>query len=92
MRPAATVASTLERHGEQCTRELVRRIMRGLGLEPCQPQPWRLGLTEPSASLLPDLVARDFTATAPARKWSAISLTSHLGGMGVSRHGHRLPY
>jgi hypothetical protein len=39
-----------------------------LGLEPCQPRPWRLGLTEASASLLPDLVARDFTATAPCEK------------------------
>jgi putative transposase len=62
------IHAQLERHGEQCTRELVRRIMRDLGLEPCQPRPWRLGLTEPSASLLPDLVARDFTATAPCEK------------------------
>jgi len=62
------VHAQLERRGEQCTRELVRRIMRDLGLEPCQPRPWRLGLTEPSASLLPDLVARDFTATAPCEK------------------------
>lgn len=58
----------LQRQGEACTPELVRRIMRDLGLQPCQPRPWRLGLTEGTAALLPDLVARDFTATAPCEK------------------------
>jgi putative transposase len=62
------VHAQLERQGEPCTPELVRRIMRELGLEPCQPRPWRLALTEASAHLLPDLVARDFTADAPCEK------------------------
>lgn len=62
------VHAQLERQGERCTLELVRGIMRELGLEPCQPRPWRLGLTEASATLLPDLVGRDFTATAPGEK------------------------
>lgn len=62
------IHAQLTRQGQRCTPELVRLIMRGLGLEPCQPRPWRLGLTEGAASLLPDLVARDFTAAAPCEK------------------------
>ncbi|MFC6866732.1 IS3 family transposase [Haloechinothrix salitolerans] len=62
------VHAQLQRQGERCTPELIRSIMRELGLEPCQPRPWRLGLTEPSASLLPDLVGRDFAASAPGEK------------------------
>ncbi len=43
--------------------------MRELALVPCQPRP-RRGLTEadPAAGPIPDLVARDFTATAPGEK------------------------
>jgi transposase InsO family protein len=44
--------------------------MRELRLIPCQPRPWRHGLTDadPAASSIPDLVARDFTADAPGTK------------------------
>jgi putative transposase len=62
------IHAQLERQGERVAPELVRRIMRDQGLEPCQPRPWRLGLTEAAAHLLPDLVARDFTAGAPCEK------------------------
>jgi putative transposase len=62
------IHAQLVREGEQCTPELVRSIMRELGLEPCQPRPWRLGLTEGIAHLLPDLLGRDFTATKPGEK------------------------
>ena len=31
----------LLRGGERCSPELVRRLMRELGLVPCQPRPWR---------------------------------------------------
>ena len=50
--------------------ELVRTIMRELGLEPCQPRPWRFSLTEGDGQEhdIPDLVNRDFTADAPGRK------------------------
>ena len=50
--------------------ELVRSLMRELGLEPCQPRPWRVSLTEGDGQEhdIPDLVARDFTAAAPGRK------------------------
>jgi transposase InsO family protein len=42
----------------------------GLGLEPCQPRPWRVSLTEGDGQEhgIPDLVARDFTAAAPGEK------------------------
>ena len=50
--------------------ELVRSIMRELGLEPCQPRPWRFSLTEGDGQEhdIPDYVKRDFTADAPGRK------------------------
>ena len=50
--------------------ELVRSLMRELGLEPCQPRPWRLSLTEGDGQEhdIPDLVQRDFTADAPGEK------------------------
>jgi hypothetical protein len=50
--------------------ELVRSVMRELGLEPCQPRPWRFSLTEGDGQEhdIPDLVNRDFTADAPGVK------------------------
>jgi putative transposase len=50
--------------------ELVRSVMRELGLEPCQPRPWRFSLTEGDGQehAIPDLVERDFTAGAPGEK------------------------
>jgi putative transposase len=50
--------------------ELVRSVMRELGLEPCQPRPWRFSLTEGDGQEhdIPDLVKRDFTAAAPGEK------------------------
>ena len=44
--------------------------MRELGLEPCQPRPWRVSLTEGDGQEhgIPDLVNRDFTADAPGEK------------------------
>lgn len=53
-----------------CGPELVRALMRELGLEPCQPKPWRHSLTEADQqpAAIPDLVARDFTADAPGQK------------------------
>ena len=50
--------------------ELVRSIMRELGLEARQPRPWRVSLTEGDGQehAIPDLVQRDFTAAAPGEK------------------------
>jgi putative transposase len=59
----------LARWNEHCTPELVRALMRALGLVACQPRPWRHSLTESGPSgPIPDLVARDFTADAPGTK------------------------
>src|ERR1039458_1307760 len=48
--------------GVQAGLELVRSLMRELGLEPCQPKPWRFSLTEGDSQEhdIPDLVNRDF--------------------------------
>jgi putative transposase len=59
----------LVRGGERCCPELVRELMRELGLQPCQPRPWRHSLTEQGpAGPIPDLVKRDFTARKPGEK------------------------
>jgi len=62
--------AALVRGGERCGPELVRDLMRELGLEPCQPKPWRHSLTEQdgAAGPIPDLVNRDFTAEKPGQK------------------------
>ncbi len=63
------VHAQLARWGERCTPELVRAVMRHLGLVACQPRPWRHALTEQGPSgPIPDLVGRDFTAEAPGTK------------------------
>lgn len=56
--------------GVACGLELVRALMRELGLEPCQPKPWRHTLTEADdrPHTIPDLLNRDFTADAPGEK------------------------
>jgi putative transposase len=63
------IHAALVRGGEQVSDELVRQIMRELGLVPCQPRPWRHSLTEQGPSgPIPDLVGRDFTAGKPGEK------------------------
>jgi transposase InsO family protein len=63
------VHAVLARSGEQVSLELVRALMRELGLVACQPRPWRPTTTEPDqAHRIPDLVDRDFTAPAPGTK------------------------
>jgi putative transposase len=52
-----------------CSPELVRAVMRGLGLVPCQPKPFPPTTTEAGdASAIPDLVARDFSSAVPGTK------------------------
>jgi putative transposase len=63
------VRAELGRWGVSCGLELVRSLMRELGLEPCQPRPWRPVTTrQGAAGPIPDLVARDFSAAAPGEK------------------------
>jgi transposase InsO family protein len=63
------VHAELARRGVPAGPELVRAVMRGLGLVPCQPRPFRPTTTIPGdAEGVPDLVARDFSADAPGTK------------------------
>jgi transposase InsO family protein len=64
------IHAALLRQGEDCGPELVRDLMRDLGLVPCQPRPWRPTTTQPveAGQTIPDLVGRDFTADAPGTK------------------------
>lgn len=57
------VHAVLARRGIEAGPELVRFLMRDLGLTPVQPRPWRrTTIADPGAAATPDLVARDFTA------------------------------
>ena len=62
------IHAQLTRWGLACGPELVRDVMRELGLRPCQPRPWRVALTDGADHHLPDLLERDFTATEPGAK------------------------
>ena len=63
------VHGELARRRVPCGLELVRAVMRDLGLYPCQPRPFRPTTTTPGeAAGVPDLVRRDFTAATPGTK------------------------
>jgi putative transposase len=65
------IHAQLARWGEPASLELVRALMRELGLAACQPRPWRHSLTaaaDAAPAPIPDLVRRDFTAPAPGQK------------------------
>lgn len=56
--------------GVPASPELVRSLMREMGLQSCQPRPWRHCLTaaDDVPAVIPDLVSRDFTAERPGVK------------------------
>jgi putative transposase len=59
----------LARWGVHAGLELVRALMRELGLVACQPRPWRPSTTQQGqAGPIPDLVNRDFSAAVPGGK------------------------
>jgi putative transposase len=63
------ITEQLARWGVAAGAELVRRLMRALGLVACQPRPWRPSTTrQGAAGPIPDLVNRDFTAAVPGEK------------------------
>jgi putative transposase len=64
------IHAELVRGGERVGPELVRRLMRELGLYPCQPRPYRTTTRrgEHDQPEIEDLVRRDFTADAPGTK------------------------
>ena len=61
----------LQRQGERVGRDRVARLMRQEGIRGAKRRgkPWRTTITDPAAQKRPDLVNRDFTATAPDRLW-----------------------
>lgn len=61
----------LRRQGEQVGRDRVARLMRREGVRGAKRRgkPWRTTIADPTAHTRPDLVNRDFTATAPDRLW-----------------------
>jgi len=65
------VHAALVREGESAGRDQVARLMREAGLRGAKRRgkPWRTTTADPQASKRPDLVKRDFTATAPDRLW-----------------------
>jgi putative transposase len=63
------VHAELGRRGVTCGPELVRHLMRALGLRACQPRPWRTTtIGDPGAVPIADHVQRDFTARRPGVK------------------------
>jgi putative transposase len=63
------VHAELGRWGVRCGPGLARALMRELGLEACQPRPWRPATTrQGAAGPIPDLVSRDFSAAAAGEK------------------------
>ena len=61
----------LQRQGEQVGRDRVARLMRQEGIRGAKRRgkPWRTTIADPQAQKRPDLVNRDFDATAPDRLW-----------------------
>jgi putative transposase len=61
----------LKREGEQVGRGRVQRLMRGAGIQGAKRRgkPWRTTRPDPEARQRPDLVERDFSASAPNRLW-----------------------
>jgi putative transposase len=61
----------LRRAGEEVGRGRVQRLMRQAGIQGAKRRgkPWRTTTPDPEAARRPDLVERDFSATAPNRLW-----------------------
>jgi len=63
------IAAQPARRGVAAGTELIRLLMRDLGLVACQPRPWRPVTTgQGPAGPIPDLVARDFSADVSGAK------------------------
>jgi putative transposase len=66
------IHAALQAQGQSCGRKRVARLMRAAHLVGCPPpRPPRTTRTAPGEHPLPDLLQRDFTATAPNQKWVA---------------------
>ena len=63
------VAAQLNREGHECSVGLVVELMRQLGLRAVQPRAYeRTTISARTTVATPDLIGRDFTATAPGRR------------------------
>lgn len=62
------IHAELRRGGEQVSDELVRQLMRELGLVACQPRPFRTTTVRGAGAPATDLLGRDFTAATPGTK------------------------
>jgi hypothetical protein len=63
------VHAHLTRDGVPAGEELVRQVMRELGLEPCQPRAWRVTTVADGTDPIEDRLERDFTASAPGERF-----------------------
>jgi putative transposase len=61
----------LKREGEKVGKSRVQRLMRDAGIQGAKRRgkPWRTTKADPTVQRRPDLVERDFSATAPNRLW-----------------------
>jgi transposase InsO family protein len=61
----------LKREGEKVGKSRVQRLMRDAGIQGAKRRgkPWRTTKPDPTVKRRPDLVERDFSATAPNRLW-----------------------
>jgi putative transposase len=86
------IHAALARGGDPAGPELVRRLMRDLGLVACQPRPWRPPTTQQGAAgPIPDLVNRGLRRAGAGRENGGRHyLYSGVGGMAFSRDGNRL--
>jgi hypothetical protein len=89
------IHAELVRAGERVGEELVRKLMRELGLVPVQPRPYRTTTVRgPQQPDSPDLVRRDFTAERPGTKLVG-DITCiggiHLTGLIRPRPGRHCP-
>src|SRR5262249_13565840 len=75
------VHATLRRRGIRCGRKRVARLMRARGLHAGRPHKRKPRTTDSQHShpVAPNLLGRDFTASAPNRKWVAdiTSISTH---------------
>jgi putative transposase len=63
------VTAALNREGYPCSVGLVAEVMREAGLRACQPRAYkRTTIPGKQAASRPDLISRDFTATAPGTR------------------------
>lgn len=67
------VHAALRRQGDRCSRKRVARLMRAQGLCAARPRRHKPRTTDSQHTqpVAPNLLARDFTASAPNRKWVA---------------------